>query len=710
MKRNRKRSSRPLSFEALESRRVLRTLTVDLTTDEFDGNTSPGDFSLREAIFFATRGNGPDVYFAPSLSGKTIQLTDELVIEGSVALHGLGANKLTIAAADNHRHFTVTGEAYRAAPNVEIAGLKLTGGDTSDSGAAIRSRGANLLVRDVWITGNATASHGGAIFAIAGPENAETPGTVTILNSTISGNMAAQTGGGIAVGGGRLALVNSTVSGNAAEDQGGGLHVAGGEAAVINSTVTGNRADRDGGNDPGTDRGGGISRSGGAVALGNSLVIGNFRGVGMTPSDIDGVMAAGSLHNIIGDAGSSGGLRNGVNANRIGNQGAGVLNVGSVIGALKFNGGMTPTHALPASSPAIDFGANRLTVDGNGKVILPKDQRGTGRVIDGNLDGVKVVDCGAVEFGRAPVVNLSGSVIYTEQAAPRILAAAATLTGADSPNFGGGRLTVTLAMATSSDRLAIHHQGTGPGQIGIAANKVSFGGNVIGSFTGGVGAPLRVYLNARATRAATQTLIRNITFANVSDNPATAARKVTFVLTDNAGFNSAVKFKTVTIAPVNDPAVLINRGSNYVVHNLVLRHTTIMPQGDVSDPDVATFAGAQLRVRIIQGAGADNRLGLSTSITRSGNILRYNGVAFGTVNVNGGVGTTDLIVTFNAAATRTLVGMLVRSVNFSIVDPEVAPPTGDNEPIRRVLFTLTNPNGVVSSTPAITVDPKFLRA
>ena len=48
---------------------------------------------------------------------------------------------------------------------------------------------------------------------------------------------------------------------------------------------------------------------------------------------------------------------------------------------------------------------------------------------------------------------------------------------------------------------------------------MTFGGIVIGSFAGGMGATLTVTLNAAATSAAVDALIQNLTYENLSDTP-----------------------------------------------------------------------------------------------------------------------------------------------------------------------------------------------
>src|SRR5882672_9137914 len=74
----------------------------------------------------------------------------------------------------------------------------------------------------------------------------------------------------------------------------------------------------------------------------------------------------------------------------------------------------------------------------------------------------------------APVVALPAGVAnYTENTAPVLLDAAATVIDIDSANFDGGALTVDFSSnGAPEDRLAIRHQGTGSGQIGVSGATV----------------------------------------------------------------------------------------------------------------------------------------------------------------------------------------------------------------------------------------------
>ena len=94
-----------------------------------------------------------------------------------------------------------------------------------------------------------------------------------------------------------------------------------------------------------------------------------------------------------------------------------------------------------------------------------------------------------------PVTFLENTV----NAAPQIIDADVAFTDPDD-NFDGGTLTVSGLIA--EDRWRSATRAPARAQIGIAGGNVSFGGTVIGSFTGGAGSTLTVTFNASATAAA----------------------------------------------------------------------------------------------------------------------------------------------------------------------------------------------------------------
>ena len=69
---------------------------------------------------------------------------------------------------------------------------------------------------------------------------------MTVINSTISGNMGRSSGGACATADGTLEITNSTLSDNSA-DVGGGIENGGGTITITNTTVSGNSAREGGG-------------------------------------------------------------------------------------------------------------------------------------------------------------------------------------------------------------------------------------------------------------------------------------------------------------------------------------------------------------------------------------------------------------------------------------------------------------------------------
>ncbi|GEM_PF-2418172 len=169
-------------------------------------------------------------------------------------------------------------------------------------------------VRNNHVTGS---GDGGGIYSV----NFNSSGSLTITDSTLSGNTTESGSGAGIESGDNLFLKNSTVSGNrsTAGGKGGGIH-AGGHANLNHVTVTGNSAAWGGGffNESPTP---------GAIAVRNSILSGNNANTDRDLANLYHPIA--SLdHNLIGGAAG--------------------------LGPLAENGGPTFTHALLPGSPAID--------------------------------------------------------------------------------------------------------------------------------------------------------------------------------------------------------------------------------------------------------------------------------------------------------------------------------------------------------------------
>ncbi|MBY0514122.1 MAG: right-handed parallel beta-helix repeat-containing protein, partial [Gemmataceae bacterium] len=199
----------------------------------------------------------------------------------------------------------------------------------------------------------------------------------------------------------------------------------------------------------------------------------------------------------------------------------------------------------------------------------------------------------------APVLTLGGTgIAYTENDLATAIDAGAAVADADSATFANGNLRVDFAGgATTSDRLVILDGGIAPGQIGVSAPRVTYGGTLIGTFTGGTGpgSPLVVTLNANATPAAVQQLVRSVAYANAGDDPGPATRTVRFTLNDgNLGVSTAVT-AAVAVTPVNDaPVNTLPAGATDEDTNLAVTGVS------VADPDTQ---GNAIRVTLTAANG-----------------------------------------------------------------------------------------------------------
>jgi hypothetical protein len=187
-------------------------------------------------------------------------------------------------------------------------------------------------------------------------------GTLTVNNSTLSGNSGGD-GGGIGTSNGvTVTINNSTLAKNTAFRWGGGISSFGATLAINNSTLSGNSA----------QTGGGID---GTVTLQNSVVANSPSG-----GNCHGTMTSNG-YNLSSDASCN-------------FSGPGDMNnINPMLGPLQNNGGPTQTMALLAGSPAIDAGNPSGCTDNLGH-LLKTDQRGDPRP---NIEDTGGCDMGAYE-------------------------------------------------------------------------------------------------------------------------------------------------------------------------------------------------------------------------------------------------------------------------------------------------------------------------
>jgi hypothetical protein len=335
------------------------SIVVDSVSDTVDGDYSPGNLTLREAIDLANTISGANtITFAESMSGQTILLGGtQLEIAEAVTIDATTlAENVAIDAQQQSRVMNfgaTTGDLTLA--GLTIQNGRTTGNGSSGFGGGIRfgSSGVLTLNRST-LSGNSTTgsqADGGGIYTDFGD--------VALNQSTLSRNSATDgLGGGIATFGGDVTINQSTISGNSTAGTGavgGGIHAFFGDVTLNQSTLSGNST-------TGTNaHGGGIFSYFGVVTIRNSIVAGNSVGVGSTGPDL----VAKTGNDVI------------VNFSLIGTgitPTSGDNNISTddpKLGPLANNGGPTQTHALLPGSPALDAG------DPNGGAVHAYDLNGS---------------------------------------------------------------------------------------------------------------------------------------------------------------------------------------------------------------------------------------------------------------------------------------------------------------------------------------------
>jgi hypothetical protein len=160
-------------------------------------------------------------------------------------------------------------------------------------------------------------------------------------------------------------------------------------------------------------------------------------------------------------------------------------------------------------------------------------------------------------------------------------------------------------------------------------------------------------------------------------------------------FSAAKESASLAVMAINDRPVM--QFSSDVGYRRDKPAIVLAPYARVYDVDSPNFGGGQLRIHIATGADVSNRLAIAGGfvVDGGGNVSR-SGMRIGTLNKNGGFGTEDLVVSFNANATQAIVKELVRSITFKTVR--------GSSGARQAVFSLTDGDGGTSQQIAKTID------
>ncbi|MCV9940311.1 GDSL-type esterase/lipase family protein [Boseaceae bacterium BT-24-1] len=197
--------------------------------------------------------------------------------------------------------------------------------------------------------------------------------------------------------------------------------------------------------------------------------------------------------------------------------------------------------------------------------------------------------------------GLNESRTFQEGASAILLAPSAALSA--SGNFNGQSLRL-------SGLLAEAQIGFSSG-VSLAGTSVRVGGVTVGSVSGGTnGADFVIAFNSNATASRVQTVLRNLTYADVSDTP-TPNQTISFNL---AG---TVRIDAITVVPVNDRPVLdLNgaaSGTSSSASFIENRSVAVSPNATLTDPDTSSLVALTATLLARPDGNALERLSLDAA-------------------------------------------------------------------------------------------------
>jgi hypothetical protein len=275
----------------------------------------------------------------------------------------------------------------------------------------------------------------------------------------------------------------------------------------------------------------------------------------------------------------------------------------------------------------------------------------------------------------APTVTLSGnSPSYTENGAAVAVDPNLTVADVDDAFLLSAEVRISNNFNASQDVLQFTAAGTIVGSYNTATGILTFSG--IG------------------TKAEYQATLRSVTYRNTSDDPTTAARTITFIVSD-ATTNSNPASKTLTVVAVNDPPVVVlTPGSTSYTEN----GAAILVDGGITinDLDDTTLTGAQVAV--------------SNNFLSSQDVLTFTASGGITGSYNSSTGVLTLTGSATLAAYETVLNTvryrntsdnpstLTRSITFTVNDGT----TNSSPATRNVTITAANDPPVVNVPPTQT--------
>jgi hypothetical protein len=457
------------------------TIALTVTTPTLVVNTAQDDLG-------SAANCTPQVMPGTNTVDAACSLRDALLLAASAGSGNISFDSTKFAATNSASQNTITVSygTFNIPSNTTITGATSGSGATLTNLVTVNGAGAwTVFAVGSGVTGaalnNLTITNGHSNEIGGGINNS---GTLTVSNSTVSGNTATGAGGsgGGIYNSGTLIVTNSTFGGNIADNSGGGIYNAG-TLTVTDSTFSGNSTP--------IGAGGGIYNAF-SLAVSNSTFSGNIAAYGPGIDNMQELYFANTLSADLWAFPSitAADLGGNVIAGR-----SGVLASSIKLSALGNYGGPTQTMLLLPGSNGICSGTATPSA---GPILLPStDQRGFGFVSTycptGHVDAGAVQTNYGMSFTTEPPASISTNVLFS---APNIPAVTLTESGS----------TATYASSTvsaSSGLGAVTLNGTT--STTLSAGVGSFSGLTLSSTTSQSGESLTATINLNGSLNLTAT-------------------------------------------------------------------------------------------------------------------------------------------------------------------------------------------------------------
>jgi hypothetical protein len=229
--------------------------------------------------------------------------------------------------------------------------------------------------------------------------------------------------------------------------------------------------------------------------------------------------------------------------------GGGVLKVD---GATVENDGSFTQAQLEAGLVTYTHAGGGGTTDG----FTFKVEDGDGGASSPNVFRINI-DRRAPNVAVAPTVP--GTLTYTENDAPLLLADQSTVDDTDNTSFNGAQVRLAIsAGAGAGDVLQVLPRTTGVGVLTVASGSIFIDGVAVATLSGGTGGADLVVTGALvATPVHFQAIVQCLAYANASEAPTAGTRNLSLTITDpDATVAGPLALRPVTVVTVNDAPVL----------------------------------------------------------------------------------------------------------------------------------------------------------